>query len=236
MEEILVQNAQAFASQHELQLAERLGFGIHGIISVAEDKSKAGKTALKVHRSVEPYLREREVYQRLRDTGVSEILGFNVPQLIRFDDELRIIEMSIVTRPFILDFAGAWLDTPPDFPDETWLGSGEARAVRHSLAKGASRSGSVGGAGHSYGGCIAQQHRVPRLSGWLIPGRATQTTLRISLLSTKRAGSKALLTIGTGTKTGTKAQNHFSESPLGRRCTAIDKVVAHRVVREAVRW
>ena len=60
------------------------------------------------------------MYERLRDAGVSEILEFNVPQLIRFDDELRIIEMSIVTRPFVLDFAGAWLDTPPDFPDETW--------------------------------------------------------------------------------------------------------------------
>ena len=35
MEEILVQNAQAYASQHQLQLAERLGFGIHGIIFVA---------------------------------------------------------------------------------------------------------------------------------------------------------------------------------------------------------
>ena len=119
MEEILIQNAQTFASQHQLQLAERLGFGIHGIIFVAEGKSTAGKTALKVHRSVEPYLREREVYERLRDAGVSEILGFNVPQLIRFDDELRIIEMSIVARPFVLDFAGAWLDTPPDFPEET---------------------------------------------------------------------------------------------------------------------
>ncbi len=117
---ILVQNAQAYASQHQLQLAERLGFGIHGIIFVAEDKSKAGKTALKVHRSAEPYLRERGVYERLRDAGLSQILGFNVPQLIRFDDELRIIEMSIVTRPFVLDFAGASLDTPPDFPDETW--------------------------------------------------------------------------------------------------------------------
>jgi len=120
MEEILIQNAQTFALQHQLQLAERLGFGIHGIIFVAEDKSKAGKTALKVHRSVEPYLREREVYERLRDAGVSEILGFNVPQLIRFDDELRIIEMSIVARPFVLDFAGAWLDAPPDFPQEKW--------------------------------------------------------------------------------------------------------------------
>ena len=29
-------------------------------------------------------------------------------------------EMSIVTRPFLLDFAGAFLDTPPEFPDEVW--------------------------------------------------------------------------------------------------------------------
>ena len=28
--------------------------------------------------------------------------------------------MSIVTRPFVLDFAGAYLDVPPQFPDETW--------------------------------------------------------------------------------------------------------------------
>src|SRR6266700_8245984 len=99
MEEILVQNAQAYASQHQLQLAERLGFGIHGIIFVAEDNSKAGQTAIKVHRSAEPYLRERAVYERLKDAGVSEILGFNVPQLVRFEDDLRVIEMSIVTRP-----------------------------------------------------------------------------------------------------------------------------------------
>ena len=97
-----------------------LGFGIHGIIFVAEDNSKAGKTALKIHRAAEPYFRERAVYERLKDASVSEILGFNVPQQIRFDDELRVIEMSIVARPFVLDFAGAWLDTPPDFPGETW--------------------------------------------------------------------------------------------------------------------
>src|SRR5436309_15927181 len=102
MEEILVQNAQAYASQHQLQLAERLGFGTHGIIFVAEGKSTAGKTALKVHRSVEPYLREREMYERLRAGGVSESSGFNVPQLIRFDDGLRNIEMSIAARSLAL--------------------------------------------------------------------------------------------------------------------------------------
>jgi len=33
---------------------------------------------------------------------------------------LHVIEMSIVTRPFVLDFAGAYLDAPPAFPDEIW--------------------------------------------------------------------------------------------------------------------
>ena len=67
MEEVLTQNARAYASRHQLELAERLGFGIHGIIHAAEDKAKSGNTALKAHRSVEPYLRERAAYERLRE-------------------------------------------------------------------------------------------------------------------------------------------------------------------------
>ena len=120
MDEVLIQNARAYASRHRLQLAERLGFGIHGIIFVAEDNSKAGKTALKIHRSAEPYLRERQTYERLKKIGVTDILGFHVPQLIRFDDALQVIEMTIVARPFLLDFAGAYLDLLPNFPDEIW--------------------------------------------------------------------------------------------------------------------
>ncbi len=120
MEQALIQNARAYASQHQSHLAERLGFGIHGIIFVAENNSKVGKTAVKAHREVEPYRRERAAYERLKTAGVSEILGFHVPQLIRFDDGLRVIEMSIVVRPFVLDFAGAWLDVPPEFSDEAW--------------------------------------------------------------------------------------------------------------------
>jgi serine kinase of HPr protein (carbohydrate metabolism regulator) len=120
MDDVFIQNALTYAARHQLQLAERLGFGIHGIIYVAEDKSAGGKTAVKVHREREPYDRERDVYERLRQIGVTEILGFNVPQLIRNDDELRIIEMTIVTRPFVLDFAGAYLDAPPRFSDEIW--------------------------------------------------------------------------------------------------------------------
>ena len=120
MEEILTQHARTYASQHQLTLVERLGFGIHGMVFVAENNHKPGKSALKILRAPEPYFRERAVYERLRDAGISKILGFHVPQLFRADDQMHIIEMSIVTRPFVLDFAGAYLDTLPDFPDEIW--------------------------------------------------------------------------------------------------------------------
>lgn len=120
MEQVIIQNAQSYARRYHLQLAERLGFGIHGIIFVAEDNTKAGKTAIKAHRTGEPYFRERSVYERLSSAGIGEILGFHVPEMIRVDDELRIIEMTVVTRPFVLDFAGAYLDIPPDFSEEIW--------------------------------------------------------------------------------------------------------------------
>ena len=121
MEELLIQNARTYASRHQLRLAERLGFGIHGIVFLAENNTKPGKTAVKVHRAAEPFQRECAVYERLGDAGVSKILGLNVPQLIRNDDRLLVIEMTVVTRPFVLDFAGAYLESPPDFPEETWV-------------------------------------------------------------------------------------------------------------------
>jgi hypothetical protein len=120
MEDVFIQNALTYAARHRRELTERLGFGIHGIIFVAGNKSEGGRTAVKVHRESEPYLREREAYERLREAGVTEVLGFNVPQFIRADDDLRVIEMSIVTRPFVLDFAGAYLNAPPHFSEEIW--------------------------------------------------------------------------------------------------------------------
>jgi hypothetical protein len=120
MQEALIHNAQIYASRHNLQLVERLGYGVHGIVIVAEDKGKPGKTAVKAHEHFEPYVQERQVYQRLQEAGITQVIGFNVPELIRCDDELQIIEMTIVTPPFVLDFAGARLDFPPEFSDEVW--------------------------------------------------------------------------------------------------------------------
>ena len=87
---------------------------------VGKGKLKAAKIAIKVHLLAESYLREKEAYQRLKGAGISTILRFNVPELLGYDDELRVIEMTVVARPFVLDFAGAYLDIPPDFSDEVW--------------------------------------------------------------------------------------------------------------------
>jgi len=120
MDELLTQHGQTYASRHNLRLAERLGHGIHGIVYAAERNAEPGNVAIKVHRSREVHERERNVYLRLKEAGVDKILGFNVPKLIRCDDELLVVEMSIVSRPFVLDFAGAFLDCPPTFSDEIW--------------------------------------------------------------------------------------------------------------------
>lgn len=120
MDDILIQNALAYATEHQLMLRERLGFGVHGIVFVAEDNAKGGNTAVKVQRETESYMRERDAYCRLSSAGVRKILEFHVPQLTRFDDRRLVIEMTIVERPFVLDFAGAYLDTVPSFSDEIW--------------------------------------------------------------------------------------------------------------------
>jgi hypothetical protein len=120
MSDIALTNAAAYAARYHLRLVERLGFGIHGTVHVAEHEGKQDQSAIKAFDSVEFYQRERAVYERLRDADVSEVLGFHVPQLIRADDDLRVIEMTIVTRPFVLDFAGAYLDARPQFSEEIW--------------------------------------------------------------------------------------------------------------------
>ena len=42
--------------------------------------------------------------------AVITVLGFNAPQLLAVHDASQVLEMTIVKRPFALDFAGAYLD------------------------------------------------------------------------------------------------------------------------------
>jgi hypothetical protein len=84
----------------------------------AKNQSKGGRYALKVHEHTAPYLRERDVYIRLWEHRVTKICDCNVPAMMGFDDVLLIIQMTIVTHPFVLDFGGAYLDRAPDFSEE----------------------------------------------------------------------------------------------------------------------
>src|SRR5882672_9325477 len=120
MNDIALKNAEAYAARHELRIAAQLGFGIHGTVHVVEDKIKKEKSAIKAHLAAAPFQREVSVYERLKQPGIANILGFHVPQLLRSDGDLLVIEMSIVSRPFVLDFAGAYLDARPEFSEEIW--------------------------------------------------------------------------------------------------------------------
>jgi hypothetical protein len=116
-------NAQAcqYASRNRLTLREVLGAGIHGQVQMLQGDATLGGTALKVFFEETFFRRELAVYERLKEAGIRELLGFAVPQLIRVDAELLALEMTVVERPFILDFAGAYLDqSAPQFDDEVW--------------------------------------------------------------------------------------------------------------------
>jgi hypothetical protein len=120
MNEMLIPSLGLYAERHELELAETLGSGKDGIVLVARRKAQAGKVAVKALRWAEAYDREKKVYERLGRAGVDTVLGFNVPLLVGSEDRLHILEMSIVERPFVLDFAGAYLDARPEFSEEIW--------------------------------------------------------------------------------------------------------------------
>jgi hypothetical protein len=120
VEEALFQKAQAYAALHQLRIGNPLGSGHHGSVFVAEGNVKPNRSAFKVHKEREPYFREKGVYERLTQKEVVAIEGFAVPQFLSADDDLLVLEMTIVEAPFIVDFASAYLDKPPEFPENVW--------------------------------------------------------------------------------------------------------------------
>jgi hypothetical protein len=70
--------------------------------------------------AVGPFELELETYLRLQDENIAQVLGFNVPQLLDYDAELLVLEMTVVQQPFVLDFAEVRLDFPLEFPDDVW--------------------------------------------------------------------------------------------------------------------
>jgi hypothetical protein len=118
--EEIVRRAELYAKRNKLVIAEQLGCGVHGTVFVAESQIESGRSAIKIHGQEASYCRERDVYLRLQEHGVTAIRNCEVPRLLHYDDGLWVVRMTVVTRPFVLDFAGAYLDEPPDFPEEVW--------------------------------------------------------------------------------------------------------------------
>jgi hypothetical protein len=98
----------------EIDFEHPLGAGIDGRVWATMRKS-----AVKVFEREHNYRLELQSYQRLRDANVKTIRDFHVPQLIDNDDTLLVIEMTIVSPPFILDFGKVHFDRKPEFPAET---------------------------------------------------------------------------------------------------------------------
>jgi hypothetical protein len=114
----LLRRLHEYAGNKNLAVESQLGFGVHGIVFTVHHQTHDGLSAVKVHERERDYARERDVYLRLHDNRIGKVRGCNVPELLDFDNDLWAIEMSIVKRPFVLDFARAFLDRAPEFSDE----------------------------------------------------------------------------------------------------------------------
>ena len=108
--------AQEYARRQsiDVDLESPLGYGTDGAVWKSSRKS-----AVKAIERPDNYRLELVSYQRLQAAGVRNIRGFAVPQLIDHDDELLVIEMTIVSPPFLLDFGKVHFDRRPEFSAET---------------------------------------------------------------------------------------------------------------------
>jgi len=121
--EDIERRASSYAERHQIAITAALGYGKDGTVYSAMGRD-SGPSAIKSFGRREPFERERAVYERLASHGIGgeqTVLGHSVPMLRGSDDSLLVLEMTLVERPFVLDFASATLDEPPAFPEEVWV-------------------------------------------------------------------------------------------------------------------
>ncbi len=97
----------------EIDIENPLGRGQDGKVW----KSKV-RTAIKVLHRYENYYTERECYQRFAERDIYIIEGLAIPRLVGFSDDLHVIEMEIVSPPYLLDFGKAYIDRRAPFDEE----------------------------------------------------------------------------------------------------------------------
>jgi hypothetical protein len=113
----VVARRRAYVDAHSIDTDVLLGWGLDGVVWRTNRDS-----ALKIHRSQSRYRRERDVYLRLQLHSLHRLAGFHIPVLVDYDDSCLALELQIVDRSFVLDFAEASLDVPlADLDDPAWL-------------------------------------------------------------------------------------------------------------------
>ena len=96
-------------------IAGQLGAGKDGIVY-----RSSRNTAIKVHYYKDRYNRELNAYARLWADRVETVAGFRVPRLLRYDQTRRILELTIVSPPFVVDFAHTYIDEMPAVLTDRW--------------------------------------------------------------------------------------------------------------------
>ncbi|QDT70269.1 hypothetical protein MalM25_32150 [Planctomycetes bacterium MalM25] len=114
----LLINATAYCDRNGTGLLKeaKLGHGTDGAVWAT-----AHGTAVKAFELATTYSRELAAYQRLAELRLRRLHGHYIPHLLNFDDELLVIEMTIVRPPFLLDFGKAYVDRPPPYWDDSQL-------------------------------------------------------------------------------------------------------------------
>lgn len=108
----LFENAYNYAKgrHREILRQDSPGHGMEGRVW-----KTAAHSVIKAFYRRENFEIELACYQRLLEHAVNRIHGLEVPMLEDFDAGLRVIEMTFVRPPYLLDFGKASLDRPPDY-------------------------------------------------------------------------------------------------------------------------
>ena len=93
---------------------DKLGFGVSGVVFL----SPGGTTAIKIHQRLRSFQVELQAYEIITKHGLFDICGLSIPRLLHYDTKMRIIEMTVVEPPYLLDFAGVTFE-PIDFSTDT---------------------------------------------------------------------------------------------------------------------
>src|SRR2546430_11104756 len=99
----MIDGSIQYAATYSIRFTDDLGNGKDGRVL----RTQYGD-AVKFFHDESIYRRELRAYQILQELGTDQINGFQIPRLIRHDDALRAIEMTVVQPPFVLDFASAY--------------------------------------------------------------------------------------------------------------------------------